>query len=162
MNKLTTYASLIGVIGAIGGGFYAWGEFNTRLDAIESDSKKTVNLEPINNQVDELRNIQTDLRDSIAALEVDLIDRIGALREKVEEGSEIDLSALSTQINTLAEEVGADINTLGKDINADLDAMKETLTRVDKEVSIELKENELQDEKIEAVRLKATNPLASN
>ena len=25
----------IGVIGAIGGGFYTWGEFNNRLSAIE-------------------------------------------------------------------------------------------------------------------------------
>jgi hypothetical protein len=142
MNKLTSYASLIGVIVAIGGGFYAWGEFNTRLDAIES--KKVISLAPINNQVNELRN-------SISALEVDLIDRIDALREKVEEGNDIDLSVLSAQIDSLAE-----------DINADLDAMKDTLTKVDKEVSIALKENELQDEKIEAVRLKATNPLATN
>jgi len=37
--------------------------------------------------------------------------------------------------------------------------MKDTLTKIDKEVSIVKKENELQDEKIEAVRLKATNPL---
>ena len=29
IEKLSTYASLVGVIGAIGGGFYAWGEFNT-------------------------------------------------------------------------------------------------------------------------------------
>ena len=36
INKLTQWASLIGVIGAIGGGFYAWGEFNTRLSAIEN------------------------------------------------------------------------------------------------------------------------------
>ena len=36
IQKLTNYASIIGVIGAIGGGFYAWGEFNTRLDAIEN------------------------------------------------------------------------------------------------------------------------------
>ena len=142
MNKLTSYASLIGVIVAIGGGFYAWGEFNTRLDAIES--KKVISLAPINNQVNELRN-------SISALEVDLIDRIDALREKVEEGNDIDLSVLSAQIDSLAE-----------DINADLDAMKDTLTKVDKEVSIALKENELQDEKIEAVRLKTTNPLATN
>ena len=28
MDKLTTYASLVGVVAAIGGGFYAWGEFN--------------------------------------------------------------------------------------------------------------------------------------
>ena len=149
MNKLTSYASLIGVIVAIGGGFYAWGEFNTRLDAIES--KKAVSLAPINNQVLELRNSMDDFRSSVSALEVDLIDRIDALREKVEEGSEVDLSVLEDLIHEV-EAV----------ILADLDAMKETLTKVDKEVSIALKENELQDEKIEAVRLKATNPLATN
>jgi hypothetical protein len=149
MNKLTSYASLIGVIVAIGGGFYAWGEFNTRLDAIES--KKTISLAPINNQVLELRNSIADFKESVSVLEVTLIDRIDALREKVEEGNEVDLSELSEQIDSLAE-----------NINADLDAMKETLTKVDKEVSIALKENELQDEKIEAVRLKATNPLATN
>ena len=35
VEKLSTYAALIGVIGAIGGGFYTWGQFNTRLDTIE-------------------------------------------------------------------------------------------------------------------------------
>ena len=149
MNKLTSYASLIGVVVAIGGGFYAWGEFNTRLDAIES--KKAVSLAPINNQVLELRNSMDDFRSSVSALEVDLIDRIDALREKVEEGNEVDLS----EIQDLIENTEAAIL-------ADLDAMKDTLTKVDKEVSIALKENELQDEKIEAVRLKATNPLATN
>ena len=149
MNKLTSYASLIGVIVAIGGGFYAWGEFNTRLDAIES--KKVISLTPINNQVLELRNSMDDFRSSVSALEVDLIDRIDALREKVEEGNEVDLS----EIQDLIENTEAAIL-------ADLDAMKDTLTKVDKQVSIALKENELQDEKIEAVRLKATNPLATN
>ena len=149
MNKLTSYASLIGVVVAIGGGFYAWGEFNTRLDAIES--KKAVSLAPINNQVLELRNSMDDFRSSVSALEVDLIDRIDALREKVEEGSEVDLSVLEDLIHEVESS-----------ILADLDAMKETLTKVDKEVSIALKENELQDEKIEAVRLKTTNPLATN
>jgi len=149
MNKLTSYASLIGVVVAIGGGFYAWGEFNTRLDAIES--KKAVSLAPINNQVLELRNSMDDFRSSVSALEVDLIDRIDALREKVEEGNEVDLSVLEDLIHEV-EAV----------ILADLDAMKDTLTDVDKKVAIALKENELQDEKIEAVRLKATNPLATN
>jgi hypothetical protein len=141
MNKLTTYASLIGVIGAIGGGFYAWGEFNTRLDAIES--KKAVNVSPLEDKI-------VSINEKVSAMEVELIDRIDALREKVEAGNEVDLSALTEQIEELAN-----------DINADLDAMKETLTKVDKEASIALKENELQDEKIEAIRLKATNPLAS-
>ncbi len=149
MNKLTSYASLIGVIVAIGGGFYAWGEFNTRLDAIES--KKAVSLAPINNQVLELRNSMDDFRSSVSALEVDLIDRIDALREKVEEGNEVDLS----EIQDLIENTEAAIL-------ADLVAMKVTLTKVDKEVSIALKENEKKKKKIEAVRLKATNPLATN
>ena len=96
MNKLTSYASLIGVVVAIGGGFYAWGEFNTRLDAIES--KKAVSLAPINNQVLELRNSMDDFRSSVSALEVDLIDRIDALREKgitvliVEQNARLSLS----------------------------------------------------------------------
>ena len=141
MNKLTTYASLIGVIGAIGGGFYAWGEFNTRLDAIES--KKAVNVSPLEDKI-------VSINEKVSAMEVELIDRIDALREKVEEGSEVDLSVLAEQIDSVEET-----------ITADLDAMKDTLTDVDKKVSIALKENELQDEKIEAVRLKATNPLAS-
>ena len=148
MNKLTTYASLIGVIGAIGGGFYAWGEFNTRLDAIES--KKAISLSPINNQVLELRNSIEDFKESVSVLEVTLIDRIDALREKVEAGNEVDFSAIQDELENIEASILADLN-----------AMKDTLTDVDKKVSIALKENELQDEKIEAVRLKATNPLAS-
>jgi len=38
VDKLTMYASLVGVVTAIGGGFYAWGEFNTRLSAIEGSN----------------------------------------------------------------------------------------------------------------------------
>lgn len=38
VDKLSTYAALIGVIATIGGGFYAWGEFNTRLSAIEGSN----------------------------------------------------------------------------------------------------------------------------
>ena len=47
INKLSTYAALVGVVGAIGGGFYAWGEFNTRLSAIEGQEfvvNQTVDL----------------------------------------------------------------------------------------------------------------------
>ena len=147
MNKLTTYASLIGVIGAIGGGFYAWGEFNTRLDAIES--KKEVSLSPIKVEVSELRNSIEDFRGSVSAMEVDLIDRINALKEQVEGNNELDLVELELAIEEVEEAILADLN-----------AMKDTLTDVDKKVSIALKENELQDEKIEAVRLKASNPLS--
>ena len=65
VEKLSTYAALIGVIGAIGGGFYTWGQFNLRLDQIESKEfvvNETVDLSP--------------MEEKIANLKVELIDRI--------------------------------------------------------------------------------------
>ena len=41
-SKLSSYAALIGVVGAIGGGFMAWGEFNNRIAQLE-DKEFTVN-----------------------------------------------------------------------------------------------------------------------
>ena len=35
-SKLSSYAALLGVIGAIGGGFMAWGEFNNRIAQLEN------------------------------------------------------------------------------------------------------------------------------
>ena len=35
-SKLSSYAALIGVVGAIGGGFMAWGEFNNRIAQLEN------------------------------------------------------------------------------------------------------------------------------
>ena len=52
IEKLSTYAALVGVIGAIGGGFYAWGEFNTRLSALENEPP--VNLQPLKTKDKEL------------------------------------------------------------------------------------------------------------
>ena len=44
VSKLSSYASLIGVIGIIGGGFMAWGEFNNRIAQLE-DRKYVINSE---------------------------------------------------------------------------------------------------------------------
>tara|TARA_B100000965_G_scaffold403333_1_gene431192 strand:- start:5199 stop:5594 length:396 start_codon:yes stop_codon:yes gene_type:complete len=128
INKLTQWASLIGVIGAIGGGFYAWGEFNTRLSAIENKDfvvNETVDL--------------TDVNDKIANIRVETIDRIKAIEEKLENESETDIGA----------------------IQADISALKDTILKATKDIEIQSKVNELQDQKIEQVRLKATNPLAN-
>ena len=128
INKLTQWASLIGVIGAIGGGFYAWGEFNTRLSAIENKDfvvNETVDL--------------TDVNDKIANIRVETIDRIKAIEEKLETVS---------------------VTVIGA-IQADITEIKDTLTKAMKDIEIQAKVNELQDQKIEQVRLKATNPLAN-
>jgi len=54
INKLSSYAALIGVVGAIGGGFYAWGEFNTRLSAVENVSYETTDLSGLNKEIKDL------------------------------------------------------------------------------------------------------------
>lgn len=49
LDILQKYAMILGVVTAIGGGFYAWGEFNTRLDAVSaavgSDTIETMQKE---------------------------------------------------------------------------------------------------------------------
>ena len=65
IDKLSTYAALIGVVSAIGGGFYAWGEFNNRISVLEKKKfvvNQTVDLNPVNER--------------ISKLEVDILDRI--------------------------------------------------------------------------------------
>lgn len=128
INKLTQWASLIGVIGAIGGGFYAWGEFNTRLSAIENKDfvvNETVDLTPVN--------------DKIANIRVEVIDRIKVIEEK-----------MSSESDQGINELWADVEELWAE-----------MAEAQKDIAIVEKENELQDSKIEQIRLKATNPLAN-
>ena len=70
INKLSTYAALVGVIGAIGGGFYAWGEFNTRLDAMEKKKfivNQTVDLSSVNKEIKELNEKINDRANSLGS-----------------------------------------------------------------------------------------------
>ena len=41
----------MGVITAIGGGFYTWGQFNLRLDNIEKKKIKSVNIVPLQESI---------------------------------------------------------------------------------------------------------------
>ena len=57
LNKLTSAAALLAAISGIGGGFYAWGEFQTRLSAIEEKEyivNETVDLSDIYGQISEI------------------------------------------------------------------------------------------------------------
>tara|TARA_Y100000592_G_scaffold99917_1_gene177769 strand:+ start:671 stop:1066 length:396 start_codon:yes stop_codon:yes gene_type:complete len=128
INKLTQWASLIGVIGAIGGGFYAWGEFNTRLSAIENKDfvvNETVDL--------------TGVNDKIADIRVEVIDRIKIIEDK-----------MSSESDQGINELWADVEELWAE-----------MAEAQKDIAIVQKENELQDSKIEQIRIKATNPLAN-
>jgi len=73
INKLSSYAALVGVVGAIGGGFYAWGEFNTRLSAIEEQDFV------INQQVD-----LTDTHDRIINGDKEVMQELRLLSQTIE------------------------------------------------------------------------------
>jgi hypothetical protein len=67
-NKLASYAALVGVIGAIGGGFMAWGEFNNRIEQLENKEfvvNETVDLSGI---IKELEAIKGDIKINDAAI----------------------------------------------------------------------------------------------
>ena len=170
IEKLSTYAALIGVIGAIGGGFYAWGEFNTRLSAIEK--KPPVNLTPLKDGLKETNS-------NLSAAKIDLIDRIKNVEDKIEpqdltwilrdfevvrkqiEDLNIpeatDLTNVYAEIAKVREEVAA------LDIPEDLDLgpLTDAVTKLETDVAIALKENELQDIQIKEIKKNANNPLAN-
>ena len=67
-SKLSSYAALLGVIGAIGGGFMAWGEFNNRIAQLEIKEfivNETVDLSGI---IKELESIKGDVKINDAAI----------------------------------------------------------------------------------------------
>jgi len=170
IEKLSTYAALIGVIGAIGGGFYTWGQFNTRLDAIEK--KPVVNLTPLKNGLKDtnsnLSEVKVDLIDRIAQVEEKIIPvdltlvfkEIGKVREEMamlDIPDDIDLKPLSKKLAALSEELVRVTATIPKVVN--LDPLLVAIKKLETDVAIALKENELQDIQIQEIKKKANNPL---
>ena len=157
VEKLSTYAALIGVIGAIGGGFYTWGQFNLRLDQIEKKKfvvNETVDLSPI--------------EEKISTLKVELIDRIEAGDTAVEAKIKPqDLSGLLKSIQEVREKVAG----LPKPANLKpiLEKLKmleeyaweleEDIEELSKQTAIVSKENELQDILIQEIKAANSNPL---
>ena len=164
IEKLSTYAALIGVIGAIGGGFYTWGQFNTRLDAMEKSP--SVNLRPLHEKDKELMKKVDDALLYANEYKVDLIDRIAKVEEKIKPQ---DLTGLLKSIQEVREKVA------GLPKPANLKPLLESLTKLEeyaweleedieelsKQTAIISKENELQDILIEEIKEASNNPLAN-
>ena len=142
VTKLSSVAALIGVIGAIGAGFVQYGKLTAKieeLDEREAVINETVNLDPLN--------------EKISSLEVDLIDRIKKVDDKI---VTVDLSGVKEDI----------IELKGRSVNLKplRDSIKELETRIaelNQAVAIVQKENQLHDILIEEIKEKGNNPLAN-
>ena len=163
IEKLSTYAALIGVIGAIGGGFYTWGQFNTRLDAIESTP--SVDLSPLKEKDKEL-NIKVDNALLYAnEYKVDLIDRIAKVEEQIKP---TDLTLVFKEIGKIREQIAmlpepANLKPILEQLQMLEEygwELEEDIEELAKQVAILSKENELQDTMIEEIKLKSGNPLS--
>ena len=159
VEKLSTYAALIGVVGAIGVGFYTWGQFNLRLDQIEKKKfvvNQTVDLAPI--------------EDKISTLKVELIDRIEAGDTAVEAKiKSVDLTPVFKEIGKVKEQIAMlpkPANT--KPIYDSLTKLEEyaweleeDIEELSKQTAIVSKENELQDIQIQEIKESTNNPLSN-
>ena len=81
VENLQKYAMIIGVVTAIGGGFYAWGEFNTRLSSLEGVSYESTDLSGINEDIKELNE---KINDRVNALGASQEEDYQQLKEEID------------------------------------------------------------------------------
>ena len=162
MDKLSTYAALLGVIGAIGGGFYTWGQFNSRLDAIESTPP--INLSPLKEKDKELNKKVDSALLYANEYKVDLIDRIAKVEEQIKP---TDLTLVFKEIGKIREQIAmlpepADLKPILEQLQMLEEygwELEEDIEQLSKDVAIVKKENEVQDAQIDEIKLQAKNPL---
>ncbi len=169
IEKLSTYAALIGVIGAIGGGFYTWGQFNTRLDAIEATP--AVDVGAINKKINQNK---IELIDRIDAVEDSIpetqdmtwvLKEFVAVREEMPE--QVDLTSVFKEIGKVREQIAmlpepADLQPILNKLQMLEEygwEIEEDLEELSKQTAIVSKENELQDIQIKEIKKKSDNPL---
>ena len=162
MDKLSTYAALLGVIGAIGGGFYTWGQFNSRLDAIESTP--TVNLSSLKEKDKELASKVDEALLYANEYKVDLIDRINKVEEQIKP---TDLTLVFKEIGKIREQIAmlperANLKPILEQLQMLEEygwELEEDIEELSTDVAIVKKENEVQDAQIEEIKLQSKNPL---
>ena len=162
IQKLTSYASLIGVVAAIGGGFMAWGEFNNRIAQLENKEfviNETVDLAPIN--------------EKISTLEVEILDRMSALEDEwmARDNDRLDnistdiLTAKSDSINGDEKLAAADKEMMKKmsefssEVFKEFGKIRDLINDLNKKIAVAEKQSELNGILIEEIKEQASNPL---
>ena len=153
VTKLSSVAALLGVIGAIGAGFVQYGKLTAKIE--ELDKSKAV----INNTVD-----LAPMEEKIAALKVDLIDRVDAVEEQIKP---VDLTKVFAEIGKVREQIAmlpepANLEPILEKLKMLEEygwELEEDIEELSKDVAIVKKENELQDVLIQEVKELNSNPL---
>ena len=164
MDKLSTYAALIGTVTAIGGGFYAWGEFNNRLSVLENEP--SVNLAPLVAKDKELNKKIDEALLYANEYKVDLIDRIKKVDDKI---VPVNLTKVFAEIGKVRELIAmipprVDLKPILEKLQMLEEygwELEEDLEELSKQTAIVSKENELQDVQIEEIKTKSNNPLSN-
>ena len=162
IDKLTNYASIIGVIGAIGGGFYAWGEFNTRLDGIENKEfvvNETVDLAPVNEKIYDL---EVEILDRMSVLEDEWMDRDNDSTDDILNdiaGINSNIKELQKEIKIADQQLQSKISDLRGDTFKEFGKLRDLINELSKLITIVQKENELQNILIDEIKTQNSNPL---
>ena len=162
IQKLTNYASIIGVIGAIGGGFYAWGEFNTRLDAIENKEfvvNETVDLAPVNEKISDL---EVEILDRMSALEDEWMARDNDSMDDILNdiaGLKSDMEDLFEKASKADNQLQLNIVELSDKTFKEFGKIRDLINELNKLIAIAQKSSELNKLLIDEIKAEASNPL---
>lgn len=162
IQKLTNYASIIGVIGAIGGGFYAWGEFNTRLDAIENKEfvvNETVDLAPVNEKISDL---EVEILDRMSALEDEWMARDNDSMDDILNdiaGLKSDMEDLFDKASKADNQLQLNIVELSDKTFKEFGKIRDLINELTRKVAIAEKQSELNKILIDEIKAEASNPL---
>ena len=133
LDKLQKYAMIIGVVSAIGGGFYAWGVFENRIAQLENAEftiTQTVDLQPVYEKID--------------LVEGGLIQRQDGFVDKIDSAKDVLMQRQSEKVREINTNI-AKLSDLANDNGTNLEVLN--------------KELELLKLKIEEIELNNTNPL---
>ena len=162
IDKLTNYASIVGVVCGIGGGFYAWGEFNTRLNAIENKEfvvNETVDLAPVNEKISTL---EVEILDRMSDLEDEWMNRDNNSTDVLLNdiaGINADLKDLMKDMNNADQQLQLNIVNTSEDTFKEFGKIRDMINDINKLIAIVQKENELQTILIDEIKAENSNPL---
>ncbi len=162
IQKLTSIGALIGVVLTIGGGFYTWGQFNTRLDTIENKEfvvNETVDLTPINEKIS---NLEVEILDRMSALEDEWMARDNDSTDDILNdiaGINSDIKELQKEIKIADQQLQSNISDLRGDTFKEFGKLRDLINELSKLITIVQKENELQNLLIDEIKTENSNPL---